>query len=311
MLERAITVIADRTKGILYANMLALWLFGIFAERLFGSYRYLLIYLTAGITGSLVSFLWHPCVNAAGASGAIFGVLGSLLAFFLRGEQGVPKSVLKTQRNSAALYIAYSLLNGARAGIDNAVHLGGLVAGLGMGFLLSRPLDPARTEQSWTWQWMRAFAVIAVFGTYAGVSLESGKFHPRLLQDAQGRVIPTAMLGPPLRTYAGVTLGMTPAQLVRAKGIPARRENANHWMYNSIDDAHDGLLDVYFTEASKDRRATVNAVLFWGNDNAAPPGLPHSRGRSGIEYIGFRNGLIVMIQSNETHSYGIWANPSR
>jgi membrane associated rhomboid family serine protease len=311
-------------------NMLALWVFGVLAERLFGTSRYLLIYLFAGVAGSLTSFLWHPFVNGAGASGAIFGVLGSLLAFFLKGEQGVPKSVLTAQRNSAAIYIAYSLLNGARAGVDNAAHLGGLVAGLSLGFLLSRPLEHNRAEQSWTGQWMRAVAVIAIIATYVGMSLENGRLHPRLLQDAEGRTIPTAMLGPRLQSYAGITLGMTPQELLKAKGEPARRESANHWMYNSIDAAHDGLLDVWFTEAPKNYPSSVTAVLFWGDESAAPPGLPHLMGltldeltlqlggptyKPGShprgEYLGFRNGLVVLIESGKTSSYGIYADPSR
>src|SRR5262249_16960063 len=57
-------------------NMWALWVNGILAERLYGSTRYLVLYLTAGVAGSLASFLWHPLVNGVGASGAIFGVLG-------------------------------------------------------------------------------------------------------------------------------------------------------------------------------------------------------------------------------------------
>ena len=311
-------------------NMIALMVFGVLAERLFGSCRYLLIYLMAGLAGSVASFLWHPFVNSAGASGAIFGVLGSLLAFFLRRKQGVPISVLKTQRNSAAVYIAYTLLNGARAGVDNAAHLGGLVTGLSMGLLLARPLDATRSERSWSGQWLQVCTVIAIVATYVGMSLESGRLHPRLLLDSQGRVIPTSMLGPPLRSYAGVTLGMTQSELLKSKGAPARRESANHWMYNSIDDAHDGLLDVYFNSGPKDYPGGVDAVLFWGNDNAAPPGLPHLMGltredlirqfggptyqpgeRPGGEYVGFRNGLIVRIESGKTRSYGIWVNPSQ
>jgi membrane associated rhomboid family serine protease len=61
-------------------NMWALASFGPLAERLYGSANYLLLYLVAGVTGSLVSISWQPEVNSVGASGAIFGILGSLLA---------------------------------------------------------------------------------------------------------------------------------------------------------------------------------------------------------------------------------------
>jgi membrane associated rhomboid family serine protease len=119
--------------GILHIafNMWALATNGPLAERLYGSTRYLLIYLSAGIAGSAASLWWHPVVNGAGASGAIFGIFGALLAFFLRRHGGVPLSVIQAHRTSIGIFIAYALFNGARVkGIDNAAHLGGLVTGL-------------------------------------------------------------------------------------------------------------------------------------------------------------------------------------
>ena len=70
--------------------------------------------------------------------------------------------MLKAQRNAAAIFIVYSILNGARLrGVDNAAHLGGLAAGFIMGWLLYRPLDAKRDEQDWTMQWVRAFTIVA------------------------------------------------------------------------------------------------------------------------------------------------------
>jgi rhomboid protease GluP len=60
----------------LVLNMIALVMFGPLVERLYGSVNYLLIYLLAGIAGSLASLSWRPEINSAGASGAIFGILG-------------------------------------------------------------------------------------------------------------------------------------------------------------------------------------------------------------------------------------------
>jgi rhomboid protease GluP len=143
-------------------NMLALYVNGLMAERIFGSLRYLVIYLVAGLAGSVTSLLWHPIVNGAGASGAIFGLLGALLAFFVKQRGGVPASVVRAQRNSAVIFIAYNLLNGMHQGIDNAAHLGGVFAGFAMGFLLSRPLLPDRNQRSWSRQWAVAAGVASV-----------------------------------------------------------------------------------------------------------------------------------------------------
>ncbi len=122
-------------------NMWALYVGGRLVERLFGSPSFALLYFTSGIGGSLCSLLWNPAVNSAGASGAIFGVYGAMLAFFLRKNSSVPPSVVRQQRASGITFIAFNLMNGfSHAGIDNAAHVGGLAVGLAMGFVLARPL---------------------------------------------------------------------------------------------------------------------------------------------------------------------------
>jgi len=128
-------------------NMFALYQTGCLVERMYGSGYFLVLYLFAGLSGSVVSILWHPLINSAGASGAIFGVFGGLLVFVLKPDTRVPATVMKATRNSTIGFVAFNLANGfAHAGIDNGAHLGGLVGGALMGLLLARPLDPARRE---------------------------------------------------------------------------------------------------------------------------------------------------------------------
>ena len=125
-------------------NMWALYQNGRTIERLYGSFRFALLYVFAGLAGSMASLLWNPLVNSAGASGAIFGVFGGLLAFMIDSRSGVPASMMKEVRNSTLVFTIYSLFYGfAHAGIDNAAHIGGLVGGFLMGLLLVRPLDEA------------------------------------------------------------------------------------------------------------------------------------------------------------------------
>lgn len=307
-------------------NMWALWVNGVLAERLYGSARYLTLYLVAGVAGSITSFLWHPFVNGAGASGAIFGVLGALFAYFLRTHSGVPKSVLKAQRNAAGIFIVVSLLNAARVrGIDNAAHLGGVAAGFVMAWLLYRPLDVKRDEHDWTWQWVRVVTVVVASVLIVGDYLSTGQWHPRVVHDASGRPVLFAELAAPPHTFGGVTLGMTSEQLLHAKGAPVQKES-NDWIYNSIDSAHDGLLDVYLTESADGHPATVWAVLFLGKREAEPPGManllaftrqdlvmrygtPRSESDAGQEtrYLYFHNGLIVWLDTaGKVNAYGVY-----
>lgn len=122
-------------------NMLALWQVGRLTERIFGSSRFVALYLLAGVSGSLASVLWNPHVNSVGASGAIFGVIGGLLAFLGRPNSGVPPTVVSELRSSLVPFLLFSLWMGfVYPHTDNAAHIGGLVGGWLAGHLLARSI---------------------------------------------------------------------------------------------------------------------------------------------------------------------------
>jgi membrane associated rhomboid family serine protease len=122
-------------------NMLALWQVGQLVERIFGSARYVGLYMIAGVCGSLASVLWNPHVNSVGASGAIFGIIGGLLAFIRRENSGVPPTIVKELRASTLPFLLFNLTAGfLYPHTDNAAHLGGLVGGFLAGHLLARSL---------------------------------------------------------------------------------------------------------------------------------------------------------------------------
>jgi rhomboid protease GluP len=134
-------------------NMYVLFASGRLIERIFGSSHFLLLYLFSGLTGSMVSLLSNPFVNSAGASGAIFGIFGGILAFVLNKKNAVPPDVMLEHSKSTAIFIAYNLLNGfTHSGIDNGAHIGGLVGGICLGYLLSRPLESSARNHLFTKQ---------------------------------------------------------------------------------------------------------------------------------------------------------------
>jgi rhomboid protease GluP len=111
-------------------------------ERLFGSTRFAVIYLLAALSGSVASGWVDPLRNSAGASGAIFGVYGALLAFLAVRRVDMPRSMLKSISSSALLFCLYSLVIGAAHPlIDNACHVGGLLGGFVAGAILARPFN--------------------------------------------------------------------------------------------------------------------------------------------------------------------------
>lgn len=124
-------------------NLWALWDTGRLTERLFGNVGFAALYLFAGVAGSSASLLWNQQVIGVGASGAVFGVFGALLAYMTVHRGSIPANVINRLRASSSVFVVYSLLSGfTQAGIDNAAHLGGLVGGFATGLILARPLDP-------------------------------------------------------------------------------------------------------------------------------------------------------------------------
>ncbi|WP_326847727.1 rhomboid family intramembrane serine protease [Priestia endophytica] len=106
-------------------NSIALYYVGTVVERIYGSSRFLLIYLIAGVSGTIGSFLFSPTISA-GASGAIFGCFGALLFFGYKS----PKIFFDTLGTNVIMLVLFNIVFGfVVPGIDNAGHLGGLIGG--------------------------------------------------------------------------------------------------------------------------------------------------------------------------------------
>jgi membrane associated rhomboid family serine protease len=119
-------------------NMWVMWSVGRMTERLCGGFTLLFIYLIAGTLAGLASIVWNPIQISVGASGSIFGVLGAFLAILLRSRNEVPLSILRYWF-PALLFAGYNLFAGAhQQSVDNAAHVGGLVAGFGLGVIFAR-----------------------------------------------------------------------------------------------------------------------------------------------------------------------------
>jgi rhomboid protease GluP len=125
--------------------MIALWQVGQLVERLFGSLRFVALYLVAGLCASIASVtwsvLWQSPANSVGASGAIFGIVGGLFAFMRRENSGVPPTVVNDLRGSLLPFLVFNLAAGfLYPHTDNAAHIGGLVGGWLAGHVLARSL---------------------------------------------------------------------------------------------------------------------------------------------------------------------------
>ncbi len=122
----------------LFNNMIILLFMGAMIEKEIGHIPFLVIYLVSGIGGNLLS-LAYKVVNmewvvSLGASGAIFGLDGLLLALVLFTR----RKLINVTPARVVLMICLSLYSGFTGGnVDNMAHIGGLLAGFLLGMVLS------------------------------------------------------------------------------------------------------------------------------------------------------------------------------
>ena len=108
-------------------NITALYIFAFEVESIFGPFRFLLIYLISSWGAGLASYAFSSGI-AIGASGALFGIIGSLIVFFFRQREKMSGANLKF-KSMYTLVIINLLLGFLLPRIDNSAHLGGLISG--------------------------------------------------------------------------------------------------------------------------------------------------------------------------------------
>src|SRR5436305_3101703 len=154
--------------GILHIafNMWCLWDLGALAESLYGQVTYGAIYIITGAGAGLASVAWNPGVLSVGASGAIFGLAGALIASFYLGEFSLPSIALRGTLRSLLIFAAFNLFFGTMfAGVDNAAHIGGLVIGLILGAAIAKRAPHEGSDRLG----VIALVLLALIGAGAGV----------------------------------------------------------------------------------------------------------------------------------------------
>ena len=152
--------------GILHLvmNMFGLWVIGKTVERIYGHRVFLLVYLGSALLASAFSLHFSAqYAVSVGASGAVFGIAGALLVAVLQHRKTLPQLFGKQMLSGMGFFVFYSLLQGfAKTGIDNAAHVGGLLAGALMALIL-----PARFDMPRFMAQVRLRSVMALAATTA------------------------------------------------------------------------------------------------------------------------------------------------
>jgi membrane associated rhomboid family serine protease len=140
-------------------NMFVLWIVGSQLERLVGAVRYLSIYVVCLAAGAFAVMLADPAALTVGASGAIFGLMGAAAAY----QQA--RGINLMQSGLGALIVINLVFSFAVPGISIAGHIGGLIGGLVLGWLMFRLEGKVRSE--WVAATLAgAITVLLVYGGY-------------------------------------------------------------------------------------------------------------------------------------------------
>lgn len=205
----------------LFFNMYALYLAGPIVERWYGSLWFLVLYLVCAAAGSVASFVFGGDVPAVGASGAIFGLFGVLLA-----ANRIHHPVDRANRglvSQLGFLVLLNLVFGFASGgqIDNAAHLGGLFAGLWLGVAIQPTGVPTISSM-----WQRAAGASPTprtgLGRLGGRETDAPRYLPAI---AVGAVVVVVVAGLFVGTAArsdGVAAGAPPGVVATAGDAPAR-----------------------------------------------------------------------------------------
>lgn len=126
----------------LLCNMYSLYIIGREVESLFGKVKYIIIFILSGIFGSILSIAFSHNVISAGASGAIFGLLGALLYFGLYYRTYLGETLI---RSIIPILIINLIIGFLSPGIDMAAHIGGFVGGILVSMMVGIP-DKSKTK---------------------------------------------------------------------------------------------------------------------------------------------------------------------
>ncbi len=128
----------------LLCNMYSLYVIGKEVENVFGKFKYIVIYIASGICGSILSLAFAHNTISAGASGAIFGLMGALVYFGYYYRTYLGAAIKSAVIPVILINLLIGFMNPA---IDNAAHIGGLIAGILTAMMIGIPNKSTKVEK--------------------------------------------------------------------------------------------------------------------------------------------------------------------
>jgi rhomboid protease GluP len=176
----------------IFFNMYALYVIGQEIERLYGSARFVIIYLLCGIAGSYASYRFNPGSASAGASGAIFGLFGVMATFAFRYRKELPAGLASEIKRRILPVIIINLAIGFSIKlIDNAAHIGGLLTGVALCYLIPYK-RPHEKKDAWVWHAIEVLCLMLIAASFVAAFINYDGPKPQLANfraKPQARVI--------------------------------------------------------------------------------------------------------------------------
>ncbi len=200
----------------LLVNIYGLWNLGPYVERLYGSAKFVVFWVVTGIAGvvasyltvrpdlhvnSLGRFLFKAAdVPSAGASGALFGLIGVLFVFGIKFRHELPEGFRRAFGTGMLPMILINLVIGyiARGFIDNAAHLGGFAAGCALALFVGYKRPGRRGPVAIVWHALQIAALLLVVVSFGEVARHLGDARPRFDNVKERLLRPS---GPDLEAY--------------------------------------------------------------------------------------------------------------
>ena len=164
----------------LLVNMYSLWIVGPYVEKLYGSAKFVVFWVLTGIAGVVASYLTvrpnlstgllgrflfkYADTPSAGASGALFGLVGVLFVFGIKFRHELPEGFKRAFGTGMIPIIVINLFIGfvGRGFIDNAAHLGGLLSGAALATLVEYRRPGERRGMAAAWRILQVVALLLV-----------------------------------------------------------------------------------------------------------------------------------------------------
>ena len=183
----------------LIVNMYSLWIVGPYVEKLYGSAKFVVFWVVTGVGGvvgsyltvrpglagnPITGFIFRPLdTPSAGASGALFGLVGVLFVFGIKFRHELPEGFKRAFGTGLLPMIVLNLFIGyvLRGFVDNAAHLGGMLSGAALALVVDYRRPGERSGVAITWRVLQIAAIALVAVSF----FKTVQHYPRAQQPAQ------------------------------------------------------------------------------------------------------------------------------